>query len=99
MKTPDQLSQYCELLQLPAVGREYLKRVSSSPPSRRVRSLGTNVVCRFPSQKMGVVIQAESHHHELALVYVLEHDPEVLAFWDQPEAIKISYPSASGRPT
>jgi transposase InsO family protein len=48
---------------------------------------------------MGVVIQAESHRHELALLYVLEHDPDVLAYWDQPEGIKISYLSANGRPT
>jgi hypothetical protein len=99
MITLDQLLQHCETLQLPAPGREYVKRVASSPPTRRVRSLGTNVVCRYPSKKMGMTIQAESHRHELALVYVLEHDPDVLAFWDQPEGIKISYLSANGRPT
>ena len=97
--TPDQILQHSETLQLPAVGREYLKRVASSPPSRRVRSLGMNVVCRFPSRKMEMVIQAESHRHELALVHALEHDPNVLAYWDQPEGIKITYLSSNGRPT
>src|SRR5580692_3018387 len=99
MMTLDQLLQHCEILQLPLPGREYLKRVASSPPARRVRSLGTNVVCRYPSKKMGVTIQAESHRHELALVYVLEHEPDVLAYWDQPEGIKITYLSANGHPT
>jgi transposase InsO family protein len=56
-------------------------------------------VCRYPSKKMGVVIQAESHRHELALLYVLERDLDVIGFWDQPEGIKITYASASGRPT
>ena len=84
-------------LQLPLLGREYVKRVASSTPSRRVRSNSTNVICRFPSKKMGVTIQAESHSCELALIYALDHDPDVIGFWDQPEPIKISYLSATGR--
>ena len=99
MITTEEILRHCETLQLTLTGREYLKRVASSPPSRRARSLGTNVVSRFPSRKMGFVVQAESHRHELALVYVLEHDPEVIAYWDQPEALKITYLSANGRPT
>src|ERR1044071_2428222 len=99
MITTEEILRHCETLQLTLTGREYLKRVASSPPSRRARSLGTNVVSRFPSRKMGFVVQAESHRHELALVYVLEHDSEVLGFWDQPEGIKISYLSANGRLT
>jgi len=98
MISPAELEQIIEQLQLPQLGREYLKRVATSPPSRRVRSTGTNVVCRFPSKKMGFVIQCESHHLELALVCVLEHDEEVIGYWDQPEAIKISYLTEAGRP-
>ena len=33
---------------------------------------------------MGVVIQAESRMVEFAGVYLMEHDAEVLEFWDQP---------------
>jgi transposase InsO family protein len=100
MFATDKLLEHCERLRLPALGVEYLKRVSASPPSRRVRSTGTNVVCRFPSKKMGAVIQAESHRNELSLVYVLEHyDRDAVAYWDQPEGIKITYTSASGRTT
>ena len=95
MITPEQINEVLQRLQMPVPGCEYVKRVASSPPSRRVRSAGTNIVCRFPSRKMGVVIQAESHH-ELALIYDLEHDPSVIAYWDQPESIKISYQAASG---
>jgi putative transposase len=97
MTTDEIIIQACDRLNLPALGREYLKRVAASQPSRSVRSNGANVVCRFPSMKMGVTIQAESHSCELALIYVLEHDPSVIGYWDQPEPIKISYISATGR--
>lgn len=96
---PIDIEEITSGFQLPAQGFEYLKRVATSPPSRRVRSGGNNVICRHPSKKMGCVIQAESHRHELALIHVLENDPDVHGFWDQPEPIKISYQSAGGRLT
>ncbi|MDJ0595054.1 MAG: TnsA endonuclease N-terminal domain-containing protein [Pleurocapsa sp. MO_226.B13] len=48
-------------------------------------------------QKMGVTIQFESHHHELAGIYLMEYDSEVLEYYDQPPTIKLNYESASGR--
>ena len=99
MTTPEEFCSLIDKLDLTPLGREYAKRVVMSPPSRAVRSSGSNVVCRYPSQKMGFSIQAESHRCELAFVYTLEHDPNVIGYWDQPESIKISYQSASGRPT
>jgi hypothetical protein len=42
---------------------------------------------------MGVVIQAESRTVELAAVYLMEHDPHVLEFWDQPNPpMTLRYP-------
>jgi putative transposase len=42
---------------------------------------------------MGVVIQAESRTVELAAVYLMEHDPSVVEFWDQPNpSITLRYP-------
>ena len=40
---------------------------------------------------MGVIVQAESHRNELAAVYELEHDPDVLEYFDQPPPIKLLY--------
>src|SRR5690349_202310 len=40
---------------------------------------------------MGCTIQFESHRGELAFIYQMEHDPTVLAFYDQPEPIKLTY--------
>jgi hypothetical protein len=47
---------------------------------------------------MGVTIQFESHQVELAFVREMEHDPDVLEYFDQPPAIPLHYESAKGRP-
>ena len=52
--------------------------IRTTPPKRRVHSGAGSVACRFPSTKMGQVIQAESHTVELPFVYAAEHDPDVL---------------------
>jgi transposase InsO family protein len=46
---------------------------------------------------MGVTIQFESHRVELAAVYEMEHDAEVLEYYDQPPPLKFSYKSANGK--
>lgn len=51
----------------------------------------------YPSKKMGVDIQFESHKVELCFIYQLEHDEDVLEFYDQPPPIKLTYESASGK--
>src|SRR5215471_1471091 len=71
--------------------------VRSSHPARRVGGGLSNVTGRYPSRKMGVTIQFESHRVELATVYELEHDDEVLEYWDQPNSIKLDYESRQGR--
>ena len=48
---------------------------------------------------MGVVIQSESHRHELSVIYLLENDPDVLEFYEQPDSIPLRYKAASGRAT
>ncbi len=88
---------YCDCLKLSPVGREYLKRVRSSPPSRRVGGGFNNVTVRYPSRKMGCIIQAESHRNELAGIYEMEYDPTVLEYYDQPESIQLEYLGRNGR--
>jgi hypothetical protein len=46
---------------------------------------------------MGCTIQFESHRGELAFIYHMEHDPTVLEFYDQPEAIKLVYAGKTGK--
>jgi putative transposase len=76
-----------------------VERIRTSPPSRGVQSGAGNVSGAYPSRKMGVAIQFESHKNELATIYRLEHDPDVIEFYDQPEAIKLSYLTKEGRRT
>ena len=41
---------------------------------------------------MGCAIQFESHKDELPFVYLMDHDPHILEFYDQPAGeIKLKY--------
>jgi hypothetical protein len=55
-----------------------IHKIRSADPARRVRGGRGNVSGRYPSRKMGVTIQFESHRVELAGIYEMEHDAEVL---------------------
>jgi transposase InsO family protein len=82
---------------LPECARAIINQIRSSEPARRVGGGKQNVSGRYPSKKMGVIIQFESHRVELARIYELEHDPEVLEYWDQPPSFKLDYESAHGK--
>ncbi len=97
MLTSEQFRDWCLQLNLSEQTTILISQIRSSPPSRRVQSRRGNVSGRYPSHKMGVTIQFESHHHELAGIYEMEYDSEVLEYYDQPPKIELSYESASGR--
>jgi putative transposase len=69
MLTPDELSSLYQRLGLSSQAQAVVAHIRSSPPSRRVGSGGKNVPVRYPSRKMGAVIQAESRTVEFAGVY------------------------------
>lgn len=93
MLAPDELTTLCQRLALSEQAQKTLVLIRSSRPARRVGSGGKNVPVRYPSRKMGVVIQAESRTVEFAGVYLMEHDAAVLEFWDQPSPpITLHYP-------
>jgi transposase InsO family protein len=77
--------------------RNLIDRIRTSEPSRRVGNGASNVSGRYPSKKMGRVVQFETHRVELAGIYEMENDPDVLEFYDQPEPIMLTYPSRTGR--
>ena len=97
MLTVVELAGWCESLNLSAEARAVIETIRSSPPARRVRSAAGNVSVRYPSRKMGVTIQAESHRVELAGLYEYEHDHKALEFYDQPPPIKLVYAAKNGR--
>jgi putative transposase len=45
---------------------------------------------------MGTMVQFESHRVELAAVYEMEHDSDVLEYFDQPPSIPLRYRSKNG---
>ncbi len=97
MLSNEEWLQLCQHLGLSKQTQTIIEEIRASPPSRRVRSAAGNVSVRYPSRKMGVTIQAESHHNELAGIYEKEHDPHTLEYYDQPPPIKLVYPGKSGR--
>jgi transposase InsO family protein len=93
----EQFLRWCEGLSLSGEGRAAIAKIRSSGPARRVGGGRENVSGRYPSRKMGLTIQFESHRVELAFVYEMEHDSNVLEYYDQPPAIPLEYESANGR--
>ena len=97
MLTPDEFSKWCSDQNLPELSQKNLAEIRSVEPARRVGGGRKNVSGFYPSKKMGKTIQFESHKVELPFIYELEHDEEVLEFYDQPPAFKINYQAATGR--
>jgi len=97
MLDENSFDNWCRSLGLSQAARAAIVYVRSSPPSRRVQSGRGNVCGNYPSRKMGVTIQFESHRNELARIYELEHDPDVLEYYDQPPSFELDYLSKSGR--
>ena len=93
----DDLLAWFQGLSIPEPTRSMINHIRSSGPSRRVGGGRSNVSGRYPSRKMGVTIQFESHRVELAGIYEMEHDAMVLEYFDQPPAIKLDYESVVGK--
>jgi putative transposase len=88
---------WCDRLGLPDEVQALVHRIRNSPPTRAVGSFKGNVIGRFPSRKMGVTIQFESHKNELPFIHEYEYDTQVLEYYDQPPPIKLTYEAANGR--
>jgi putative transposase len=73
-----------------------IQNARNSEPQRKVKSNGRNVPGFYPSKKMGVTIQFESHKLELAGIYEMEHDKNVLEYYDQPPSFTINYDNPAG---
>lgn len=97
MLDEQQFGDWCRKLGLSAKAESVIRQIRSSQPARHVRSGRGNVSGRYPSRKMGVTIQFESHRNELAAIYEMEHSDAVLEYWDQPTAIKLEYKTPAGR--
>ena len=97
MLSQAEFDNWCHRLNLSQSAQQTIEVIRSSEPSRRVGGGRKNVSGRYPSKKMGQTIQFESHKVELPFIYELEHDEDVLEFYDQPPPIKLTYQSKAGR--
>jgi putative transposase len=100
MLNKEDFGSWCRQLGLPSVTVALIENIRSSQPVRAAHSSIGNVTGRFPSRKMGVTIQFESHKNELAFIREYEYEryeKEVLEFYDQPSTIKLAYKTLSGR--
>ncbi|MGH9447931.1 MAG: hypothetical protein ACRD3O_19745, partial [Terriglobia bacterium] len=85
----DDLLAWFQKLDFPKDTCSVINHIRSIGPSRRVGGGRSNVAGRYPSKKMGVSIQFESHRVELAGIYEMEHDSGILEYYDQPPTIKL----------
>src|SRR5205085_591976 len=92
-----EIEQWYSRLSLSDEARAVIHQIRTSQPVRSVQSFNGNVTGRYPSRKMGVVIQFENHKNELAFIYEYEHDNDVLEYFDQSSTIKLDYEAANGR--
>jgi transposase InsO family protein len=91
MLNNESFERWCQQLKLSEEACAIITHIRTSPPSRRVQGRAGNVSGQYPSRKMGFGIQFESRHNELAAITLMEHDPTVLEYYDQPERIRLTY--------
>lgn len=98
MLSQEDFTQWCRRLDLQEKARNLIQQIRSSPPNRRVSSIKKNVSGRYPSRKMGLTIQFESHKNELAAILEFEYDPDILEYFDQPfPPLKLQYKAKNGK--
>jgi putative transposase len=78
--------------------QEVIQDVLAKSPTRRPKGKRGNISGTYPSRKMGFAIYFESAV-ELWLIYSLEHNPDVLAFYPQPPAFDLRYAGPTGKGT
>ncbi|MBV9356619.1 MAG: hypothetical protein JO023_13965, partial [Chloroflexi bacterium] len=75
----------------------YLGALRAGPPVRRLRATPRAGPVRFPSRKMGTVVQCRSRLDGLPMAYELEHEATVLEYYDLPTTLHLHYTARSGK--
>ncbi|KAF6700425.1 MULTISPECIES: TnsA endonuclease N-terminal domain-containing protein [Bacillus] len=92
-----EFEQLCLRLHIPQKTKDFINCIRTSEPVRRVGGGGHNVCGTYPSKKMGCTIQYESSKVELPAIFMMENNPNVLEYYDQPTKIKLEYQKSNGK--
>lgn len=90
-ESKEQFELWCLQNEVPPKAKSIIEQIRSSAPSRSVRSGKFSMSGRYPSRKMDVTIQFESHKNELPYIRILDEDDDVIEFYDQPNQLKLTY--------
>jgi putative transposase len=98
MMSDDKFNEWLKTHRFSSAACDVIRQIRKSPPARLTRSTaGSNVTGSYPSKKMGLTIQFESHRIELPSILMKEYNPDVLEYYDQPPSFLITYPGKNGR--
>lgn len=84
MLSKNELEELFDRLGTPEPGRAMIRKARKQAPVRKVRSNRSNLITRYPSQKMQRVIETESHTVEFAAMLQYECDPGICEYFAQP---------------
>ena len=93
----EELLELFERFRVPSSGRRIVLDALTDTPRRRVGGGKANVVVRYPSRKMGCVVQVESRSVELPFVYRCELASDVRLYVCQPVELRVQIRDAKGR--
>ncbi|MDE3032561.1 MAG: hypothetical protein KGI56_02760 [Acidobacteriota bacterium] len=79
-----ELEDLFDKLGTPEPGRAMIRKARKESPVRKVRSNRSNLITRYPSQKMQRVIETESHTVEFAAMLQYECAPGIYEYFAQP---------------
>lgn len=98
MLTDSELKHYFVIQhRVPEPARDYIRATRCSEPSRMVGAHARkNSVSFVYSNKMTRTISTESRGPERYLALLLEHDDEVLEYWDQPPPLRLTRTDSNG---
>ena len=99
MLTDIELNDIFDGLDTPEGGRKLVRKARKEAPVRRVLSNRSNLITRYPSQKMAQVISTESHTVEFAAMLHYECDPKVLEYYAQPVEVDQKVELPNGKST
>lgn len=98
MLTDLEFLTWCEVNNISKKTQEYInKNIRFSQPARSVGEGNRSPSGKYPSKKMGLYMQWESGKVEKPAVLMLENDDDVLEYYDQPNQIKLTFISNSGK--